>query len=306
VLAGVSELAGFAAGFALWGLAGSLSSGALEALVYDGLTSYGAEASYPKVLGRLSAVELLGQLVATAGAAALFPLAGFAGVIWASAGLCLWSSVLAARIPEPRSSAAESDDSPGLRTALAFVGRDRRLRRLLIGVALLTGLDTLEEYFPLLAHSWGVPTQWNPLAIVVIPVVGAAGAVASGRMGQLPSGRIGALLGCAGLLLAAAGVLRLPVGLLLVAAFYGLYRLVLVQAGSLLQQHIEPSSRATVTSVAEVGVELCVYLMYAVWVLGGLLLAAAIVVVAASLLPRMLAPPQQPVGYGERVDEEDP
>jgi hypothetical protein len=61
-----------------------------------------------------------------------------------------------------------------------------------------------------------------------------------------------------------------------------------------------------VTSVAEVGVELCVYLMYAVWVLGGLLLAAAIVVVAASLLPRMLAPPQQPVGYGERVDEEDP
>ncbi|MDX6228777.1 MAG: hypothetical protein QOI76_2167, partial [Frankiales bacterium] len=87
------SFAGFAAGFALWGLAGSLSSGALEALVYDGLTSFGAEAPYPKVLGRLSAVELLGQLVATAGAAALFPLAGFAGVIGASVGLCLWSSV---------------------------------------------------------------------------------------------------------------------------------------------------------------------------------------------------------------------
>jgi hypothetical protein len=54
-----------------------------------------------------------------------------------------------------------------------------------------------------------------------------------------------------------------------------------------------------------VGEELCVSLMYAVWALGGLLLAAAIVVVVASLLRRMPASSRQPVGYGERVDEED-
>jgi hypothetical protein len=45
--------------------------------------------------------------------------------------------------------------------------------------------------------------------------------------------------------------------------------------------------------------------MYAVWVFGGLLLAAAIVVVVASLLRGMLTSSPQPVGYGERVDEED-
>jgi MFS family permease len=302
------DFAGFAAGFALWGLSGSLASGALEALVYDGLSSYRAEASYARVLGRLNAAELLGQLVAAALAAALFPYGGFAGVIWASAGLSLWSSVLAGRIPEPArgSRSVAPDHPPGIRMAFAAMRRDAWLRRLLVAVALLTAIDTLDEYFPLMAQSWGVPVQWTPLATVVIPLAGAAGAVAAGRLGRLRGRTIGGLLGCAGMLLGAAGLVRLPVGLVLVAAFYGLYRLVRVLAGSLLQQRIQPSSRATVSSVAAVGEEFCVYLMYAVWVLGGLLLSAVLVVVVASLLARLLSSPiADHLGYRERGDEED-
>lgn len=304
------HFAGFAVGFALWGISGSLVSGALEALVYDGLSSYGAEASYPTVSGRVNAAELLGQLVAAGLASALFPYGGYPVAIWVSVGLSCWSSVLAARLPETARAAGarESHDAPqGIASAIALVRRDVRLRQLLVAVALLTGLDTLEEYFPLMAHSWGVPAQWNPLATVLIPVVGAVGAVAAGRLRWLSSRVIGAVLAGGGLLLGAAGLLRQPSGLVLVAAFYGLYRLVLVLAGSLLQQRIETSSRATVTSVAAVGEELCVYLMYALWVLGGVLLSAVLVLAIASLLGRLLAAGAAPgLGYGGADgDEED-
>jgi MFS family permease len=284
------DFAGFAAGFALWGVSGSLVSGALEALVYDGLTSYGAEASYPKLLGRVNAAELLGQITAAGLAALLFPYGGYAGVITVSAALSCWSAVLAARIPEPaRPGRSPESCGPGLRTALGVVRRDVRLRCLLVALALLTGIDTLEEYFPLLAQSWGVPTRWNPLATVVIPVAGAGGAIAAGWSGRLGSRSIGGVLFGAGLLLAGAGLLRQPVGLLLVAGFYGLYRMVLVLAGSLLQQRIPTSSRATVSSVAAAGEELCVYLMYGLWVLGGVVLSALLVVAVAALLGRLLA-----------------
>ncbi|MGH8909648.1 MAG: MFS transporter, partial [Egibacteraceae bacterium] len=53
----------FAAGFVLWGLGGALVSGALEALLYDGLAAVGAEDRYALVQGRVTAVGLLSQHV---------------------------------------------------------------------------------------------------------------------------------------------------------------------------------------------------------------------------------------------------
>ena len=43
--------AGFAAGFALWAVGGAFGSGALEALLYDGLAAAGAEDTYPRRSG---------------------------------------------------------------------------------------------------------------------------------------------------------------------------------------------------------------------------------------------------------------
>lgn len=43
--------AGFAAGFVLWGLGGSLISGAQQALLYDGLAAAGAQDRYAQVSG---------------------------------------------------------------------------------------------------------------------------------------------------------------------------------------------------------------------------------------------------------------
>ncbi|NUT94105.1 MAG: MFS transporter, partial [Saccharothrix sp.] len=51
----------FAAGFVLWGLGGALVSGALEALIHDGLAAVGAADAFGQVLGRVTAVGLLAQ-----------------------------------------------------------------------------------------------------------------------------------------------------------------------------------------------------------------------------------------------------
>lgn len=285
---------GYAAGFVLWGLSGALVSGALQALLYDGLAAAGAEAHYPRVLGRVTAAGLVGQLPAAAAATVLFPLGGYPLVTWVSVGCCLAASVLATRLPEaPRPVAADEDGEPGLlaglRAGLAVVRTGRGVRPAILTVAVLTSVDTLDEYFPLLARDWGVPTHLNPLATLGIPLVGAAGAALGGAATALGRVRTLALvLGAAGMLLGAAGLARQPAGLGAVALFYGLYRLVLVNADARFQERIDASSRATVASVAGLGTEVFVFGFYAAWVLGGVLLIAALVSVIAVLLPRLL------------------
>jgi hypothetical protein len=96
------------------------------------------------------------------------------------------------------------------------------------------------------------------------------------------------VLGTAGLLLGVAGLLRQPVGLVAVAAFYGLYRLSLVVVDARLQRHVDSSSRATVSSIAGLGAEVAVFGVYAAWALGGVLLIAVLIVVVSFAMPWLL------------------
>jgi hypothetical protein len=106
------------------------------------------------------------------------------------------------------------------------------------------------------------------------------------------------MLGAAALALGGAGLLGHPVGLAAVALFYGLYRLVLVVVGARLQQRIEGTARATVTSVAAVGTELATFGLYAAWALGGVVMVAALLSVVAASLPRLLRVPARSDGPG--------
>jgi MFS family permease len=293
--AAVPGFPGYAGGFALWGLGGSFVSGALQALIFDGLAAVGAEAHYARVLGRVSAAGLLGQLPAAAAATVLFALGGYPLVTWASVGCCLAAAGFAAWLPEAapaRANTADARDRRGfvacLRDGIAVARTRASVRGAIIAVAILTGIDALEEYFPLLARDWGVPTRWTPAAIVAIPLVGAAGAALAGRAAGLGPRTLAVILGVAGLMLGTAGLLRQPVGLVAIASFYGVYRLVLVIADTRLQERIEAASRATVTSVAGLVAELSVFALYAAWALGGVLLVAAFVLVIAATLPRLL------------------
>src|SRR5262249_3963286 len=144
--------------------------------------------------------RLLAQLPAAGAATVLFALGGYALVGWASVGSCLISAALAARLPEPPRSGAGADADTGngylatLRAGVAEATRRPAVRSALIAVSVLAALDGLEEYFPLLATDWGVPTDLVPVAVLGIPLIGAAGAALGGAAGRSRPIMLGALL----------------------------------------------------------------------------------------------------------------
>ena len=274
------ELWAFAVGFVIWGVAGAMVSGASEALVYDGLAAVGAEAGYARVNGAMTAAELLVQIPTALAASALFAVGGYAAVGWASVGTCLAAAALALRFPEaPRQASDDGDSLAGtLRQGIDEAVHRPGLRLLVLAVALIGGLDAVEEYFPVLAGEWGVPTTAVPVAVLVIALAGAAGAALGGRADRLSSGVLLAVLAAAGLLLAGAALWARPAALAAVALFYALYLGVLVVAEARLQARIAGAHRATITSVAGLGIELASLLVFAAWALGGPLAVAVLVV----------------------------
>jgi MFS family permease len=295
--------AGFAAGFVLWGLGGALHSGAYEALLYDGLAAVGEESLFAQVSGRVTALNLITDVPTAALATVLFAVGGYQLAGWVSVGVCLVGAWVASRFPEPPR--GTDDDELGyvemLKVGLREAARSRGVRHALIVVALLGGLDAVEEYFPLIARDWGVPTGMVPLAMVAISLAGAAGAALGGRAYGLRTRTLAVFLGVGVAVLVFSGVLHTQVGLLAVAAFYGLYRVVLVVAEARLQDSIEGPARATVTSVAQIGVEVSALGVYGVWALGEVFGVAALVALVALLLPRWLRPASahQPVSSVE-------
>ncbi|SFL76611.1 MFS transporter [Geodermatophilus ruber] len=302
VLAGVLQAAGFAlwtaapgtvafaVGFAVWGVAGALASGAVEALVYDGLAALGARDSYARVNGWMTSAELLVQVPTAAAATVLFAVGGYPLVGWVSVGVCLAAAALALRFPEARH-VAEDDPAGALRQGLAQALRRPGLRLVVLAVALLGGLDAVEEYIPVMARDWGVPTAAVPAAALAVALAGALGAALGGRAERLPTRWLLALLVGAGLSLAAAALWARPAALAAVAAGYGLYLAVLVVAEARLQHRIVGAHRAAITSVAGLGLELASLLVFAAWAVGGPfavagLFLAVVPVVAAGLHTR--------------------
>lgn len=290
----------FAAGFVIWGFGGALSSGAFEALLYEGLAERKAENSFAKIYGWISSLELLCQIPAAGAAALLFWWGGYDLVGWVSIGVCLAASLLAARLPEParipvRQTAGapsqliptESQESyflllrSGMKEAVAHPA----VRAAVIAAALVAGLDGLEEYFPLMAREWGVPTAVVPLAVLGLPLAGAAGAAFGGRANRLGGGTLAALLFGGLVLLGAMALMALPAGLAGVAVFYGFHQMVLVVLAARLQDRIEGSARATITSVASLGTELVALALFAAWAFQGMLLVTCLWLVVALALP---------------------
>jgi MFS family permease len=112
---------GFAVGFVLWGLSSAVMSGTFEALLYDELTAQGRPGSYARIKGWCHATAMAANLAATAGAAPLHALGGYAMVGWSSVAIAAAHTVLAWSLPRaPRVESADdtlselhsSDGSP--------------------------------------------------------------------------------------------------------------------------------------------------------------------------------------------------
>lgn len=273
-------------------------SGAFEALLYDGLEAAGAQDRFAPVYGAVTAAGLVSQLPAAVAATVLFAGGGYELVGWVSIGVSLAAALLATRLPERPREASEDEEAEKeggfseylatLRAGFKEVALAPALRTAIIAAAALGGIDALDEYFGVMAQDWGVATAAIPIAILGIPLAGAAGAALGGAANRLAPITLALILGFSFALLAGTGVLGLPVGLAGVALFYALYRLVLVVVEARVQERIEGSARATVTSVAGLGVELGSMALFAAWAIGGLWMVSALGILISLLLPRWL------------------
>jgi MFS family permease len=281
--------AGFAVGFVLWGLSGSLVSGSLEALVYEGLADAGVAQRYPTVVGRITAVGLLAQVPSAVAATVLYAEGGFRLAGWVSVGCCLASSLLATRLPRPPRTTDDDDEGyfATLRAGVRETVKQPTVRIAVLALAAVGGIDALEEYFPLLGQSWGVPTGLVPLAVLGIPLAGAGGAAIAGRLAALRPNALAGLLGGTAALLAAAALLHVAAGIALVAVGYALYRAVLVVVDTRCQERITGTARATVTSVAAVGTELACFLVYGAWAIGQAFAVAVLIGLIAVAVSRL-------------------
>ncbi|MEV6715868.1 MFS transporter [Lentzea sp. NPDC051208] len=272
---------GFAAGFVLWGLGGTLQSGAFEALLYDGLAANGDEDRYGPLNARVDTIELIAQVPVAVIATALFSFGGYQLAGWASVAMCLASSVIASRFPEPERGDEDDDELGYLATLKTGLRASVPIKRAVLAVALVYAIDAFEEYFTLLAQDWDVPTVWVPMATIGVPLMGAAGASLGGR---LPFR--GWVLFASGAVLIAAALLAVPLAIVLLGLFYGLYRFVLVHVETELQHRISSDARATVTSVAAIGSEFVAFAIYGLWVLGSAVAIGVMVLVVAVVIRR--------------------
>ncbi len=189
-----------------------------------------------------------------------------------------------------------------LRAGVGEAARNPAVRAALVAVAVIGGLDAVDEYFPLLARDWGVATPAIPGAMVAIALAGAAGAALGGAASRLRPRTLAAILALAVAGFCAAALVHRPLAVAGMALAYGLYRLVLVVTDARLQHRIEGPSRATVTSVASLGTELTAAVFVAAWAVDRPWLVALIALGAAAALPRLLrAGPRASEPAGGRV-----
>ncbi|HEU4425864.1 MAG TPA: MFS transporter [Pilimelia sp.] len=263
--------AGFALGFVLWGAAGALQSGAVEALAYEELDHHGAASAYPRLIGRAKAIGVAAVMLATAAAASAYAWGGLAAVGVASVLACLAASAAGVALPEHRGDRDGDDPEPGylatLRDGVSASWRQPGVRAAVLlvpGVAAVYG--SLEEYTPLLARETGVSDGTVPLLVLLIEAAVAAGGLLAAAASRLPVWRFAAVLAGAAVVMAAGAYRESVLGFGGVAVAFCVYQAATVVADVRLQRAITGGHRATITSVAGFATEiagLAVFGLYA-------------------------------------------
>jgi predicted MFS family arabinose efflux permease len=256
----------FALGFVLWGTGGSIRSGALQALVYDELERLGVPGAYGRLIGRSEAAGTTAIMAATALASPVLRLGGFHAIGIASVAIALLGVPVGRSFPESRGHGEGEREhlTAVFREGLAEIRSEPAVRRCLLVVAAVSGVDALDEYVPLLARATGAAPSAVPLLVLLVTVGVAAGSWLGGRGAR----RAAPVLAAGAVCLAAGAGSGLPAGFALVAVAFGVFRWAMVAADIRLQERIRDRTRATITSMAGFGVEVVAVLTFAAYALG--------------------------------------
>ncbi|MFF4990751.1 MFS transporter [Streptosporangium saharense] len=261
----------FALGFVLWNAGASLRSGSMEALVYEELDHLGEAERYVTVIGRVRAIGLVAVAAATAVATPVLAVGGYFALGLASVLTCVLCALAGTALPEHRAAAVQDDEETGryvavLRAGLNEVRHNRPVRGALLLVAVVTAVwGGLEEYVPLLAAATGVSEATVPLLVLIVWGGVAIGGLLAGAANRMPTRAFAVVLALASLVMAAGALTGSPAGLVAVGAGFCVFQLASVIADARLQRRITGPSRATVTSLAGIGMDAGTVVVYGVY-----------------------------------------
>ena len=282
--------AGFAAGFALWGLSGALMSGTFEALVFDALAARSATSGYARLMGWAHSVAMAGVLAGTALGTPLYAWGGYPLVGWASVGAAAVHTVLAWMLPTDRPVRADPEREPltrrygaMLRAGLREAARHGSVRAMIVIYALVFGLSAYDEYFPILARDAGAATVDVPLLVGVMMLGQFAGTALAGRTAAMPARVMATLLATSAVLVSLGALGGGIAGVAAITVGYGVLHNAIIVSEARLQQLIESDARATVTSVAGLSTEVVVLAVYATFAIGSAWLSVATLVALLGL-----------------------
>jgi MFS family permease len=257
----------FALGFVLWGLKSALTSGALEALVYEELQRIDAAEKYPTLMGRGQSAGVLAAMCSGIVAAPVFAAGGFGAVGAASVALSLVAAFVAMLLPENRVRPGTDDNQPSWAEAMASGLRETRRSSNIMAAVILVAVvasvwGALDEYTPLLIGSTGVDAIEVSLLMVLIWAGAAAGGLLADRASRLSTRSLASLILCAAVLMATGALVDHPAGVVPLAAAFGIFQLTTVVADTRLQDSISGGARATITSLAGMSTDVVTLLVY--------------------------------------------
>ena len=252
--------AGFAVGFLLWGFGGSLWSGTAEAYLFERLAAIGATERFQAVYGMGSAAAQVGIALALFSGGWVFTF-GDSVTVWVSVavGLLIGFGIPLCFDRAPRAlrgAPASAAASSPLRAAIAEFRDNIAVRQAALTIGLgLVFYSCFEEYLPLLFNAAGfdpaVMGFWYGACYAVRAVAMASVGRVPGLTWRLPP--LTALIS-AGIALAAGGGLGaggLVIGCMLYFALNGIAEVCIVND---LQQQQRGAARATVMSLARLGI----------------------------------------------------
>lgn len=277
------DFAGFAVGFACWGLSSALMSGTFESLVYDELVERRAAERYPGLIGWAHSTALVANLAAAAAATVLFEAGGYPLVGWSSVAIAGVQGLLAATLPVSHRARHAPHAGGGalagteraasryvamLRSGLSESRHHSDVRRVLLLAGAMVGFTAYDEYFPLVARDHGVATSTVPVLIAVTVAGQAVGTALVGRTAPWTGPRVGATLGIGAVLVSLGALVTPYAGFVAIAVGYGMLNNAMLVGETRLQDTITGPARATVTSVLGLIEEVVALLVYGAFAVG--------------------------------------
>lgn len=168
---------GFMIGFICWGTKSALSSGTLQAFVYDELKNYEQESQFSKIWGHAQTLTFLASLLASFLASPAI-LIGYPFVLILSAVAVLLSGIMIVSYQTKSSIVVKGQKAYFLVMKLGWKNalNNRSVFRLILLYALLIALNgSLDEYWPIFTKQVGVPVFGLGIALGLLSLGKAMG-----------------------------------------------------------------------------------------------------------------------------------